>query len=91
MLVIVPVALLTIAALISLMVALVGDVMMARSRAAAVYDLQDTLDRIELISQEMPVVVIATNSSTYEKVISNIQETKARRILKNLISILQQM
>ena len=47
MLVIVPVARLTIAALISLMVALVGDVMMARSRAAAVYDLQDTLDRIE--------------------------------------------
>ncbi len=47
MLVIVPVALLTIAALISLMVALVGDVMMARSRAVAVYELQETLDRIE--------------------------------------------
>lgn len=47
MLVIVPVALLTIAALISLMVALVGDVMMARSRAASVYELQETLDRIE--------------------------------------------
>ena len=27
----------------------------------------------------MPVVVIATNSSTYEKVISNIQEIKARK------------
>ncbi|OYX36982.1 hypothetical protein B7Z00_04075 [Candidatus Saccharibacteria bacterium 32-50-10] len=47
MLVIVPVALLAIAALISLMVALVGDVMMARSRAASVYELQETLDRIE--------------------------------------------
>ncbi len=34
---------------------------------------------IALISQEMPVVVIATNSSTYEKVISNIQEIKARK------------
>ena len=34
---------------------------------------------IALVSQEMPVVVIATNSSTYEKVISNIQEIKARK------------
>ncbi|MFV0471235.1 MAG: glutamine--fructose-6-phosphate transaminase (isomerizing) [Paludibacteraceae bacterium] len=34
---------------------------------------------IALISQEMPVVVIATQSSTYEKVISNIQEIKARK------------
>ena len=34
---------------------------------------------IALISQEMPVVAIATHSSTYEKVISNIQEIKARK------------
>ena len=34
---------------------------------------------IALVSKEMPVVVIATNSSTYEKVISNIQEIKARK------------
>lgn len=47
MLVIVPVALIAIATLISLMVALVGDVLMARTRASAVYELQDTLNRIE--------------------------------------------
>lgn len=34
---------------------------------------------IALISEEMPVVVIATNASTYEKVVSNIQEIKARK------------
>ena len=34
---------------------------------------------IALISQEMPVVVIAPHSGTYEKVISNIQEIKARK------------
>lgn len=34
---------------------------------------------IALISHEMPVVVIATQSSTYEKVVSNIQEIKARK------------
>ena len=34
---------------------------------------------IALISNEMPVIVIATHSSTYEKVISNIQEIKARK------------
>jgi len=34
---------------------------------------------IALIHQEMPVIVIATNSSTYEKIISNIQEIKARK------------
>lgn len=33
---------------------------------------------IALISQEMPVVVIAPNCGTYEKVVSNIQEIKAR-------------
>ena len=34
---------------------------------------------IALIDAEMPVVVIATKSSIYEKVISNIQEVKARK------------
>jgi glucosamine--fructose-6-phosphate aminotransferase (isomerizing) len=34
---------------------------------------------IALIDREMPVVVIATNKGTYEKVLSNIQEVKARR------------
>lgn len=34
---------------------------------------------IALINEEMPVVVIATNAATYEKVISNIQEIKARK------------
>ncbi len=34
---------------------------------------------IALIDEAMPVVVIATKNSTYEKVISNIQEVKARK------------
>jgi glucosamine--fructose-6-phosphate aminotransferase (isomerizing) len=34
---------------------------------------------IALISNEMPVIVIATQSDTYEKVTSNIQEIKARK------------
>jgi glucosamine--fructose-6-phosphate aminotransferase (isomerizing) len=34
---------------------------------------------IALISQEMPVVVIAPKSGMYEKVVSNIQEIKARK------------
>lgn len=34
---------------------------------------------IALIDEEMPVVVIATKFGTYEKVISNIQEVKARK------------
>ena len=34
---------------------------------------------IALFDEEMPVVVIATKSSIYEKVISNIQEVKARK------------
>jgi glucosamine--fructose-6-phosphate aminotransferase (isomerizing) len=34
---------------------------------------------IALIDEEMPVVVIATNSEHYEKVVSNIQEVKARK------------
>ncbi len=34
---------------------------------------------IALIDDEMPVVVIATKGSSYEKVVSNIQEVKARK------------
>ena len=34
---------------------------------------------IALIDKKMPVVVIATNSAIYEKVVSNIQEIKARK------------
>lgn len=33
---------------------------------------------IALISEEMPVVVVAPNCGTYEKIVSNIQEIKAR-------------
>ena len=32
-----------------------------------------------LIDEEMPVVVLATNQSAYDKIISNIQEVKARK------------
>ncbi len=34
---------------------------------------------IALIDEEMPVVVIATRDSTYEKILSNIEEVKARK------------
>lgn len=34
---------------------------------------------IALIDEEMPVVVLATNHSAYEKIISNVQEVKARK------------
>lgn len=34
---------------------------------------------IALIDEEMPVVVIATSKGTYDKVVSNIQEVKARK------------
>ena len=34
---------------------------------------------IALIDEDMPVVVIATQDSTYDKIVSNIQEVKARR------------
>ncbi len=34
---------------------------------------------IALIDEEMPIVVIATKNSSYEKVMSNIQEVKARK------------
>ncbi len=34
---------------------------------------------IALIDEEMPVLVLATNESAYEKIISNIQEVKARK------------
>ena len=40
---------------------------------------------IALIDEEMPVVVIATKKGNYEKVVSNIQEVKARNA--NLIAI----
>ena len=33
---------------------------------------------IELIDDDMPVIFIATKNSSYEKVVSNIQEVKAR-------------
>jgi glucosamine--fructose-6-phosphate aminotransferase (isomerizing) len=34
---------------------------------------------IALIDEEMPVVVLATNPSAYDKILSNIQEVKARK------------
>ena len=34
---------------------------------------------IALIDESMPVIVIATNKSAYEKIVSNIQEVKARK------------
>ena len=34
---------------------------------------------IALIDEDMPVVVVATQDSSYEKVVSNIQEVKARK------------
>jgi glucosamine--fructose-6-phosphate aminotransferase (isomerizing) len=34
---------------------------------------------IALIDEEMPVIVIATNDSAYQKIVSNIQEIKARK------------
>ncbi len=34
---------------------------------------------IALIDEHMPVIVIATNKSAYEKIVSNIQEVKARK------------
>ncbi|KOF02587.1 glutamine amidotransferase [Roseivirga seohaensis subsp. aquiponti] len=34
---------------------------------------------IALIDEEMPVVVIATKDSSYEKIVSNVQEVKARK------------
>ena len=33
---------------------------------------------IALIDEEMPVIVAATNHSAYEKIVSNVQEVKAR-------------
>jgi len=34
---------------------------------------------IALIDEDMPVVVVATNDNTYDKIVSNIQEIKARK------------
>lgn len=36
---------------------------------------------IALIDENMPVIIIATNKSAYDKVVSNIQEVKARRAI----------
>ncbi|MBK9255992.1 MAG: glutamine--fructose-6-phosphate transaminase (isomerizing) [Saprospiraceae bacterium] len=41
---------------------------------------------IALIDENMPVIIIATNQSAYDKVISNIQEVKARKAI--VISII---
>lgn len=65
LLVVIPIALLTIAALISLMVALIGDVLIARTRSVAVYELQNTLDRIETDTR-----VTSTFLQTYSMVTS---------------------
>lgn len=43
---------------------------------------------IALIDEDMPVVVIATNKSAYDKIVSNTQEVKARR--GKIISIVTQ-
>jgi glucosamine--fructose-6-phosphate aminotransferase (isomerizing) len=37
------------------------------------------IQTIALIDQEMPVVFIATRDSSYDKIISNIQEVRARK------------
>ena len=34
---------------------------------------------IALIDENMPIIVIATHGNSYEKVVSNIQEVKARK------------
>jgi type II secretory pathway pseudopilin PulG len=47
LLVVAPIAIIVIATLISLMVALVGDVAVSRERSVSTYDVQDALDRIE--------------------------------------------
>ena len=41
---------------------------------------------IALIDEEMPVFVIATKDSSYEKIVSNIQEVKARRKIIAIVS-----
>jgi glucosamine--fructose-6-phosphate aminotransferase (isomerizing) len=43
---------------------------------------------IALVDENMPAVFIATNRSTYEKVVSNVQEIKARK--GNIISIVEE-
>ena len=37
------------------------------------------MGQLPLIDEEMPVIVIATNKSAYDKIASNIQEVKARK------------
>jgi len=43
---------------------------------------------IALIDENMPVIVIATNESAYEKIVSNVQEVKARK--GRVIAIVQE-
>ena len=43
---------------------------------------------IALIDENMPVIVIATNKSAYEKIVSNVQEVKARK--GKIISIVKE-
>ena len=43
---------------------------------------------IALIDENMPVIVIATNESAYEKIVSNVQEVKARK--GRVIAIIQE-
>ena len=43
---------------------------------------------IALIDEKMPVIVIATNESAYQKIVSNIQEIKARKAI--IISVVNE-
>lgn len=47
MLVVAPIAILSIAAIVSLAISMVGDAMISQARATTTYDTQDSLDRIE--------------------------------------------
>ncbi len=47
MLVVVPLALLVVAGIVSVMIALVGDTIASQTRGSTIYNVQDTLDRIE--------------------------------------------
>lgn len=65
MLVVAPIAVITIATLISLMVALVGDVAVSRERSVSSYSVQSALDRIEqdarIATTYMPTFSIVTS------------------------------
>ncbi len=43
---------------------------------------------IALIDKDMPVIFVATNSKTYEKVVNNVQEVKARQGI--IISVVEE-